>query len=1384
MSKYKRYVLITIIGILINLLGRYISYKTNMPAYMDFIGSLGAAYFGGPVCAGIAALISNGISSAFIHTDILIMVADVATAIGIGFMAKKLRFLEKMVASVTVTTVFALDRTFFIWIFNLIFLEGKTTLEYPNALISMFESKNLHYGFNAFFGAWFIGFVDIAAAVIILFIAIRLIRYWKKKKRAKRLKKALGGTIRIGLLAMSLVAPMALPITANADEGLGFVEKTYSSEDGLMGGGANDITQTSDGSMWVGTHGGLYRFTGDEFTLLNIFDNVRSVKTLFTDHSGLLWVGTNESGVTLIDGAREAVTIDVNKGLLSNSVKYIEQDAEGNYYFATAKGLCVAEYDGKNIIVKRTFPQLDSVRHLATDSVGHVVAVDSLGKVWEITEEGEAEEVETPDYIAKSVNYDSNDRLYIGTSQDQIYIYEYEKNSYKLKQTILTEGLNSINELFFDSSGITFIAAESGIGYIDLDGNVYAIDSREFNNSVENIFKDYQGNIWFTSARCGLLSIGKSRFSDLFKSKTIEQAVVNVVREYNNRLYIGTESGLEIIEKEKGGVVENTLTERFAGDRIRSMTKTAAGNLLILGNDEGLVEVRKDGSFSDYLYDAAYRENETRFIMQRKDGTIVTSSNEGLTFMRNHRVLRRLKVGQNLGSERVLNLIETDDGTLLAGTDGGGILQIDGYKVKKYLDIGDGLNSGVILRIVKDNIGGGYFVLTGNGMDYIATDGSVVDINGLDYNNNYDLWQTDDEKVYILGGAGIYIIDYDELMHRSESKSYVLLDSTKGLPGSITSNAWNYLSEDGMFYISGTTGLYSMNIKEYGMEVTEYKTELRSTRFDKTIQYPVDSETTIIDRGVETVELTIGVNNFTMTDPIIRYYMSGVDTKKKTVPASQLKPIEYSGLTYGQHDFHIEVLNEDKRLLSDHVYSFFKERELYETLTFKIYFQIIMVLIFAFAIVSAIQGGVYGLSKRDKQAHEQLIARLEKEKADALERALHSEENANKTKSEFLANMSHEIRTPINAIIGMDTMIMRETSQSEVKQYAKDIHSASQTLLSLINDILDFSKIESGKLELVLGDYDLATLINNLINMVKPKAESKSLELELDINPDIPGQLFGDEVRIQQIILNILNNAVKYTREGKIVFKMDFERFESKDILLKVSISDTGIGIKKEDIDKLFSPYQRIEEKRNKNIEGTGLGMSITKNLLDKMGSKLTVNSVYGEGSTFSFAIIQTVRSEEKLGDFRSKVSNFESADTNVESYHAPDANILIVDDVKMNLMVAKRLLKRIKIGVELASGGVEAVGLAKERKYDIIFLDSMMPEMDGEETLHEIRNSCHINDKTPIIVLTADAIKGAREEYIRKGFDDYLSKPIEGVVFEALIKKYLPEEKIVNAKG
>lgn len=431
-------------------------------------------------------------------------------------------------------------------------------------------------------------------------------------------------------------------------------------------------------------------------------------------------------------------------------------------------------------------------------------------------------------------------------------------------------------------------------------------------------------------------------------------------------------------------------------------------------------------------------------------------------------------------------------------------------------------------------------------------------------------------------------------------------------------------------------------------------------------------------------------------------------------------------------------------------------------------------------ITSLIIGGVIKFQNRiNKHAVETI-----KKANEDLKNSEIKAENANHAKSDFLSNMSHEIRTPINAILGMNEMILRECKDKKILEYAQAVQTSSNALLSLVNDVLDLSKIESGKLEIKEEEYKLQDLILNSYGMVAERLEKKGLRGSIFCNEKLPQGLIGDFSHLRQILINFLTNACKYTKKGNVDFFI-LGSVNGDEAKLIFSVKDTGIGIKEENRAKMFKKFERFDLQRNRNIEGTGLGLSISKQLCDLMGGKIEVKSEYGKGSEFILTVPQKIYDHVPVGEVSPK-SNQKEKEVKIyhQSFEAPDVNVLAVDDVELNLIVFENLLKETKMKIDLADSGAAALEKCEEKHYDIIFMDYMMPEMDGIQTLEKLKSMDTPNNNTPVIVLTADALAGVREKYIRAGFKDYVSKPIDGINLEKTLIRYLPQQKVYLKTG
>ncbi len=416
------------------------------------------------------------------------------------------------------------------------------------------------------------------------------------------------------------------------------------------------------------------------------------------------------------------------------------------------------------------------------------------------------------------------------------------------------------------------------------------------------------------------------------------------------------------------------------------------------------------------------------------------------------------------------------------------------------------------------------------------------------------------------------------------------------------------------------------------------------------------------------------------------------------------------------------------------------------------------------------------LLKRQIKAYDEERKLIEKQKEEM--------EKIVRSKDTFFANMSHEIRTPINTIIGLNEMTLREDISDEIAENAINIQNASKMLLTTINDILDLSKLESGKMEMVMTQYEVSSIFSDLVNLIWIRAQQKELEFKVDIDPEIPSMLYGDDVRLKQVITNLLTNAVKYTETGSVTLSAKGERVQPDVILLRISVEDTGKGMRKESLESLFDAFKRVDENDNRNIEGTGLGLAISKQLIEMMGGKISVDSVYHKGSVFTIEIEQHIVNPNPIGiiDFAAQ-KQMSNRTKYKQRFMAPDARILVVDDNDMNRMVAIKLLRGTKVKVDTVGSGKECLKKTAENAYHVILMDHMMPDMDGEETLKAVRAQAKgFCQKTPVIALTANVMSNADQIYRDMGFDGYLAKPVNSALLENSLLKFLPPQLIEYA--
>ena len=1146
-------------------------------------------------------------------------------------------------------------------------------------------------------------------------------------------------------------------------ENVGYSTTIYDATNGLPTSDANCVFASSDGYIWIGGYSGIIRYDGSVFERIDNVPGLTSGRAIFEDSLGRIWVGTNDNGVVVLNKS-EYARYTYQEGLPSSSVRCFSEDNEGVVYIGTTNGISYVGQDGilrnleddrlKNSIIVRMVSDKDGVVYGNTKD-GELFSIkDAKISAFYDYEDLGLEKVSTV-YAKK----DESGMIYIGTESDSVYYGNFGNNAGQLKH-ISVDPVNFTYWITYACNRI-WITSENCTGYIDQYNTFHELKNIPMKNSIDMMTCDYQGNLWFASSRQGVMKIVTNNFQDLFEIAELEDNVVNATCLYDNSLYIGTDNGLIELDS-NNKKVNSALTEYLEGVRIRCLSEDKDSNLWIstYTNDMGLVCYGKNRKITNYNRDTGLLDNAVRCTKIASDGSVYVGTNSGLNIIKDGSIVKKFDEEDGLENTVVLTIEEGNDGEILVGSDGGGMYIIENNKVKK-LGRDDGLTSDVILRIKKDDYRDLYWIITSNSIETFC-DGMINNIDSFPYNNNYDIYFSDNGKVWVLSSYGLYSVD-GEAMVNNEVTDYGLYTISNGLISTPTANSYSALTSDGDLYISGRTGINKVNINHFFDVHSGIKVDIRSLYCNDTKINPDEKGTYTIPAEKGRIQISPAVLDYTMTNPLLRVYLEGKESSGITEFQSNLTSLEYTDLKYGNYNLHIQLLNKSTGdVIQDDVFKLVKKPRITELLAVRILLLALLASITALIVWRIMTGTVIR-----KQYVE-------------IQQAKEEAERANSAKSRFLANMSHEIRTPINTIMGMDEMILREDPTDVPKpyfmsiiNYALDIRNASESLLGLINDLLDISKIESGKMHLVEQDYSTEELFRSIVSMIRVRSSQKDLTFDIDIDGSLPKTLYGDAGKVKQITLNLLTNAVKYTDHGGFSLNVHVEDINDEECTLKISVKDTGIGIKAEDLDKLFAAYERLDEEKNSGIQGTGLGLDISKKFAELMNAKLYCESEYGKGSEFTFIVRQKISDKSAIGVFNEH-SDDAAKGPYVPQFIAPDAEVLVVDDNPMNLTVIKGLLKSTKMFVTTAASGEECLEKLKHSSFNVVLLDHMMPGMDGLETIARIRED---NPNLPVYALTANAMAGGEEFYKSKGFTGYLAKPIDSMALEKAIMKHIPEE-------
>ena len=921
--------------ILLNYGGRMLAARLGVFLWLDSLGTVLCAYAAGPVCGSIVGITANLIYGMGNGISYIYGLTSLALGVIVGVAARRGK-LESLFDTLTVSTLAAIAATVISVPLNIFFHEGWTGNPWGDGVISKLSELGWPRVISQFAGEFYIDFVDKMLSLILLFLLTRLGRLITRsgKRNAGRA---------LAVLLAAALGLCALPLPTRAEESASdynnYVHTLYSSTNGLPCGEANDIAQTTDGILWIGTYAGLYRYNGREFRWMNDYESVRNVNCLYVDAEGRLWIGTNDNGLSISINEEISTVLDQSMGLPSNSVRAIIQSADGDYYIGTTSSMQILTLNS-GLKKMNTLWEVNYADDIAADASGRVATVTSDGRLFLLRSRKiqSSRQVTSENEIFRACCFDPQGHLLGGTSLGNIYVFDISGDTFEELGQIACPGLSSIKDLTYLENGDLIISADNGVGYLDPAGGYHAINTNDFNNSIDNMLMDYQGNLWFTSSRLGLLRMAPSAFRDVYSTVGLPSRVVNTVVKWQDVYCIGTDKGLDMVDATCQHRIVNDLTRQLEGVRIRCMLVDSAGSLWICTYGNGLIEVEKDGA--QHLYSSANGSfgSRARLVIQLTDGTILAAGDTGISFIRDHRIQRTIRYSNGLINSMILTATELPDGSILAGTDGNGIALIQNGQVTRMLTREDGLSSEVILRTVADTRTGGVFIVTSNGLCYMEADGAIRRLDNFPYFNNYDIWIMEQETLFVMSSAGIYVVDREELLSGKTDLTYELLDSRRGLNSALTANAWTYYNESGELFLPCDTGVFIINTAKYTSDNPVYRMMVSSLRLDGEPIRIERSTPIVIDRSVAKIEMRPEIINYTIQDPQVGYWLEGFENSWNIQPLSSLGTIVYTNLPNGEYTFHLAVFNNDATaIVGERTYTLIKEKALYDQRGFMVY---------------------------------------------------------------------------------------------------------------------------------------------------------------------------------------------------------------------------------------------------------------------------------------------------------------------------------------------------------------------------------------------------------------------------------------------------------------
>lgn len=936
--------------IFLNYAGKLIGQRMELPLWLDSYGTVLTAYLYGPVCGAIVGMAVNIVYGImYSYTHMIYGIVSMSIGIVVGILAKKGWF-ENLFGTLSIGFILTVNSVLISVPCNYIFFDGQVGNAWGDGVIALFESIGINRLVSHIAGQFYIDFLDKVLMCLCLYILIRISRNVKEKNKSADTKKAkqVSAMLLIIALCTELIAGAGMTSLAAEEKTTidfdRYVQTIYNNENGLPGGKANDLAQTNDGIVWVGTYGGLYRYNGTQFKLMDEFESVKNVNCLYTDEAGRLWIGTNDSGLSICINDDIANVLDVRDGLGADSVRCITQGSDGKYYVGTTGALSVVTLSG-GLSVEKNIDDIDYAYSISADKNGNVAVVTDDGELFLLQEGTVAARCQNQANAYTCCRFTEDGSLYVGTQEGSILRFEVKQNKLTEKKTISCSGITSIASLT-EQEGILYICAHNGAGYLDEAGRYHAIKTNQFNSSLEHMLIDYQGNYWFASSRLGLLRMCQSVFTDINIETGLRNGVVNSTTSWNGNLYVGMDEGLAIVDLDKNRVLSDSLTERLQDTRIRNLFVDSQNNLWIATAGKGIYQVSPDAEVT--VYDETKHVNGQRFrsIIELPDGTIMVSGDSGITYIRDGVVTGTIGSDDGLDNPKLLCLLACADGSVLAGSDGSGIYRIRDGKVTQHYTKEDGLSSGVVMRFAASAEDEGIFIVTSNSLSYMDKEGTIRELTNFPYYNNFDVVERQDGMLFVLSSAGIYVVDENFLLE-GRTLEYKLLNAKMGLTKGLTPNSWNYMDAKDNLYLSTDTGVVTFNLNEYNAAVRSYRMYVKSIKVDDSTVTVERGEPTVLARGVNRIEIIPEVLNYSVDDPYVSVWLEGFDKAPKVMRQSEITNIVYTNLSTNTYMFHLAVLDDKgQSVVAESTYTIEKEKEIYDYWWFRVY----VVVVFALAM--------------------------------------------------------------------------------------------------------------------------------------------------------------------------------------------------------------------------------------------------------------------------------------------------------------------------------------------------------------------------------------------------------------------------------------------------